>query len=188
MLSSIVRNSHSQLRNALPFVLSMLVAAGSQADTLELKDGKSLKGEYAGGSSSNVRFTVSGATHSYAADEVDALFFESRGDVAASNPGASSAPAEGPSDAMDLRSGQTLNGRFAGGASHNVRFNVAGTTKTYAVGEVEAIFFDRSGGAPVVAAAPAAAAPAPAAPAGAKLLPSLPLEKRETPAVNSICL
>jgi hypothetical protein len=167
MLLSIVRNSLPRLRNTLPLLLplllSPLVAAGSQADTLELKDGKSLSGTYAGGSSSNVRFTVSGSTHSYAADEIDALFFESRGDVAASNPGVKSKPADGPADAMDLRGGQSLNGRFAGGSSNNVRFNMAGTTKTYAVGEVEAIFFDRSGNGSVAAAAPAAAAPAPAA-------------------------
>ena len=48
--------------------------------TLELRDGKSLDGDYRGGSSNNVRFRSGGSTQTFPVSEVDSLFFEHDGD------------------------------------------------------------------------------------------------------------
>jgi hypothetical protein len=158
-------------------LLAVILAAAVQADTLELRSGDSLSGSYAGGSSNNVRFRTDGGTQTYNVTEVDSLFFEER-DGDAGDPRTSSTDAGAGGDTLELRSGDSKKGNFAGGSSSNVRFSAGGTLYTYNVAAVDAIFFGgQAGSAPAAAAAPAAApAPAPAprvqmtAPAGTRVM------------------
>ena len=144
------------------FFLAVTLVATAQADTLELRNGESLKGDYAGGSSNNVRFRAGGSTQTFNVTEVDSLFFEERDGDAVASPNTSSTDAGGGGDTLELRSGDGKKGNFAGGSSNNVRFNAGGTMYTYNVAAVDAIFFGAQAGSGAPAAAPAAAAPAPA--------------------------
>jgi hypothetical protein len=150
-------------RIAIVGLASLAFAAHTQADTLELRNGKSLDGSYAGGSSNNVRFRTGGATKSFPVAGVDSLFFagDDSGDMNA-KPTTSSAADSSGGDSLDLRSGKNYKGDFAGGSSSNVRFSSGGTMYTFSVATVEAIFFAADG-----SAAPAAPAAAPAAPVAA---------------------
>ena len=156
-------------RIVVPCFSALLLCAGlAQADTLELRSGKSLSGNYAGGSSNNVRFRVDGSTQTFAVAEVDSLFFESA-DSSDAAPTKADTANSGGSDMLELKDGSSKQGSYAGGSSSSVRFNSGGTMYTYNVGTVDAVFFTaQSGGAQ---AAPAAVAPAPAAvPAPAPVL------------------
>lgn len=86
------------LRQASALVLCGAWVATAQADTLELKNGKSLNGRYEGGSSNNVRFDSGSGTQSYARGDVDALFFDS-GSAAAASAAPAAAPAPAPAAA-----------------------------------------------------------------------------------------
>jgi len=86
-------------------------------------------------------------------------------------------------DTVDLKSGKSLQGSYAGGSSSNIRFNVGGKLQTIPTAEVEALFFDgSSAAAPAASSAPVAAA-APAAqvvlPAGSRIM------VRNSQAINS---
>lgn len=68
-------------------------------------------------------------------------------------------------DTLALKNGQSIEGDYQGGTSQSIRFNSGGTTKTYSIQEVEALFLDRtSGSGSAPAAAPAAPPPPPTAP------------------------
>ena len=142
---------------------ALLLVTTAQADTLELRNGESLKGDYAGGSSNNVRFRAGGSTQTFNVTEVDSLFFEERDGDAGASPNTSSTDAGGGGDTLELRSGDGKKGNFAGGSSNNVRFNAGGTMYTYNVAAVDAIFFGGQAGSGAAAAAAPAAAPAAAA-------------------------
>jgi hypothetical protein len=156
-------------RVGIPFLAAALVFASmAQADTLELRSGKSLDGSYAGGSSNNIRFRSDGSTSTHRVSEVDSLFFadSDAGDPNA-KPTTASAADSGGGDSLELRSGKSYKGGYSGGSSSNVRFSSGGTMYTFNVATIEAIFFTSdASAAPAAAPAPAAAA-APAAPAPA---------------------
>ncbi len=136
----------------LPILLGLALVA--RADTLELTDGQSISGSFAGGSANNLRFRTDGGTETFPRGDVDSVFFER--DPDSSGPDTASG-SSGGSDSLELKDGTTLTGSYAGGTSNNIRFNSGGTRYTYPLGGVAALFL--SGGA---AASAPAAAPAPA--------------------------
>ncbi len=71
------------------------------------------------------------------------------------------APLAALADTLELRDGRVLQGRYMGGTTGQVRFEVNGDLQTFSVTEIVALTFSRGG----AAAVPTAAAPAPRAPA-----------------------
>ncbi|HXX20996.1 MAG TPA: hypothetical protein VEJ46_16455 [Candidatus Acidoferrum sp.] len=83
-------------------------------------------------------------------------------------------------DTLELKTGQIIQGKFIGGSSMNIRFQVNGQEQVFATKDVLNIGFSDTGDAssaappPQAAPAPAAAPTVPAAPAAASDLPAAP--------------
>lgn len=60
-------------------VLSLAVAVLGYADTLTLRNGQVVHGEYIGGDARHIRFTVGDRVETYAVDDIDSLHFGSGG-------------------------------------------------------------------------------------------------------------
>jgi hypothetical protein len=58
--------------------LALLISAGTFADTLELKDGRTLRGRYLGGTQVIVRFEVDGDVQTFRVTEISAVNFDRR--------------------------------------------------------------------------------------------------------------
>ncbi len=170
---------HLSKRLAGLAIVSLVASSGAvHADTLELRNGKSLSGDYRGGSSNNVRFSSGGSTQTYSVADVDSLFFEHDGDGDANaEPTVADSADNGGGDTLELRSGESKVGDYSGGSSGNIRFRSGGAMYTYPRATVDAIFFTADpaaaaaagNAAPAAAAAPAPAA-APAVEAGSRIM------------------
>jgi hypothetical protein len=82
------------------FVLGLLFAAASSADTLELKDGRVLKGRYLGGTQAVLRFELNGEVQTFRTRDIVALTFTGSSEYSvpamAPAPQAAPAPAAAP--------------------------------------------------------------------------------------------
>ena len=95
----------------------------TQADVLELKDGKVLSGSYAGGTAGTIRFQTAGGLQVVETSQALALTFTGGGAAtapAAAAPVPAAAPAPAPvSAAVTVNAGTTLLVRMVDGASSN---------------------------------------------------------------------
>jgi hypothetical protein len=90
-------------------VLALLAALSSQADVLELKNGKVLNGKYVGGTAGTIRFETGNATQVFETAQVTALTFTGGGTTAAAPATATaSAPAAASPSAVSVPTGTTL--------------------------------------------------------------------------------
>jgi hypothetical protein len=78
--------------------LGLFSVGAAAADTLELKDGRVLKGKYLGGTQAVMRFEVNGEVQTFNTTDIVALTFT--GYSGSSAPGASSYPATAPSNSF----------------------------------------------------------------------------------------
>jgi hypothetical protein len=78
--------------------LGLFSVGAAAADTLELKDGRVLKGRYLGGTQAVMRFEVNGEVQTFNTTDIVALTFT--GYSGSSAPGASSYPATAPSNSF----------------------------------------------------------------------------------------
>jgi hypothetical protein len=76
--------------------LALFFAGAASADTLELKDGRVLKGKYLGGTQAVLRFEINGEVQAFSTTEIVALTFTGR----AGYSGAAQAPPPAPSANM----------------------------------------------------------------------------------------
>src|SRR5256886_11120353 len=83
--------------------LGLFMASAATADTLELKDGRVLKGKYLGGTQVVLRFEINGEVQTFNTTDIVALTFTGR--PAASAP----APAPTPAAALADRKSTRLN-------------------------------------------------------------------------------
>src|SRR6266436_10110653 len=99
--------------------LGLFVASAATADTLELKDGRVLKGKYLGGTQVVLRFEVNGEVQAFNTNDIVALTFTGRfaGGPPAVAPSAmapadpppmAAAPAAGYVDSVTIPAGQSL--------------------------------------------------------------------------------
>jgi hypothetical protein len=58
--------------------LALIFSAGASADTLELKDGRTLEGKYLGGTQVIIRFEVQGDVQTFRVSEISAVSFDRR--------------------------------------------------------------------------------------------------------------
>ncbi len=79
-------------------VLGMFFAGAAAADTLELRDGRVLKGKYLGGTQAVLRFEINGEVQTFNTTDAVALTFT--GNAGRSAPAAALAPAAVPSNSM----------------------------------------------------------------------------------------
>lgn len=103
----------SKYLKILPAILASLLAvslvAMSRADTLELKDGRTIQGKYAGGSADNILFDVNGTEQQFATKDVASLRFKSSGEGAAeSSSMAAAKPAAESGKTVTVPSGTSL--------------------------------------------------------------------------------
>jgi hypothetical protein len=95
-------------------VLALLLAGLAAADTLELKDGRVLRGKYLGGTQAVLRFEVNGEVQAFSTGDIVALTFTGRsvGGPPAPAPTApppmAAAPAAGYGDSVTIPAGQSL--------------------------------------------------------------------------------
>src|SRR5437588_7665049 len=66
-----------KLRYAILLLSACLAASAAMADTLELKNGSVIKGQYAGGTESQISFRVGSSIQQYAIADVLTLKFDS---------------------------------------------------------------------------------------------------------------
>src|SRR5438552_13979273 len=78
--------------------LGLLMAGAATADTLELKDGRVLKGKYLGGTQAVLRFEINGEVQTFNTTDAVALTFTST--AGRSAPAAALAPAAVPANSM----------------------------------------------------------------------------------------
>jgi hypothetical protein len=79
-------------------VLGLFFVGAAGADTLELKDGRVLKGKYLGGTQTVLRFEINGEVQTFNTTDTVALTFT--GNAGRSAPAAASAPAGMPANSM----------------------------------------------------------------------------------------
>jgi len=79
-------------------VLGLFFAGAAAADTLELRDGRVLKGKYLGGTQAVLRFEINGEVQTFNTTDAVALTFT--GNAGRSAPAAALAPAAVPSNSM----------------------------------------------------------------------------------------
>src|SRR5437899_13070406 len=75
-------------------VLAIFFAGAAAADTLELRDGRVVKGKYLGGTQAVLRFEINGEVQTFSTNDIVALTFTGRGGGSA--PMAAPAPAPAP--------------------------------------------------------------------------------------------
>src|SRR5258708_33643627 len=78
--------------------LGLFFVAAAAADTLELKDGRVLKGKYLGGTQAVLRFEINGEVQTFNTTDAVALTFT--GAAGRSAPAAALAPAAVPANSM----------------------------------------------------------------------------------------
>jgi hypothetical protein len=78
--------------------LGLLSVGTAGADTLELKDGRVLKGKYLGGTQAVMRFEVNGEVQTFNTTDIVALTFT--GYSGSANPGATQSPASAPANSF----------------------------------------------------------------------------------------
>jgi hypothetical protein len=78
--------------------LGLLSVGTAGADTLELKDGRVLKGKYLGGTQAVMRFEVNGEVQTFNTTDIVALTFT--GYSGSANPGATPSPASAPANSF----------------------------------------------------------------------------------------
>src|SRR5437879_546028 len=96
--------------------LGLFMAGAATADTLELKDGRVLKGKYLGGTQAVLRFEINGEVQTFNTTDIVALTFTGSGhSVPAVAPAGSMAPAPAtnmaspdPGGAVTIPAGQSL--------------------------------------------------------------------------------
>jgi hypothetical protein len=93
--------------------LMLFYAGAASADTLELKDGRVLKGKYLGGTQAVLRFELNGEVQTFNTADVVALTFTGRSAPAAAPsagmaPAATSMPNADPGGAVTIPAGQSL--------------------------------------------------------------------------------
>src|SRR3989442_12075409 len=81
-------------------VLGLFFVGGAAADTLELRDGRGLKGKYLGGTQAVLRFEINGEVQNFNTTDAVALTFT--GNVGRSAPIVAPAPAAVPAPANSL--------------------------------------------------------------------------------------
>src|SRR5882762_6567244 len=79
-------------------LLGLFFVSVAAADTLELKDGRVLKGKYLGGTQAVLRFEINGEVQTFNTTDAVALTFT--GNAGRSAPAAALAPAAVPSNSM----------------------------------------------------------------------------------------
>ena len=84
---------HRIIRWACIFASAGILALAASADTLELKDGRLLRGTYRGGTTDTVRFDVKGDIQVFKVDDIIALTFTSDSGNGTDNAGAAAVPA-----------------------------------------------------------------------------------------------
>lgn len=82
------------------FVLGLFFVGSASADTLELKDGRVLKGKYLGGTQAVLRFEISGEVQTFSTNDIVALTFTGHSGAPAPAPAPVAAPAMAPSPGM----------------------------------------------------------------------------------------
>jgi hypothetical protein len=80
--------------------LGLFFAGAAAADTLELKDGRVLKGKYLGGTQAVLRFEISGEVQTFSTNDIVALTFTGHSGAPAPAPAPVAAPAMAPSPSM----------------------------------------------------------------------------------------
>ncbi|HKV60275.1 MAG TPA: hypothetical protein VJO16_00050 [Candidatus Acidoferrum sp.] len=104
-------------RFLVALALGLIFVGAAAADTLELKDGRVLKGRYLGGTQVVLRFEISGEVQTFNTNDIVALTFT--GNSGSSTPAAAPAPmtapaavpppsAAGPDGAITIPAGQSL--------------------------------------------------------------------------------
>jgi len=78
--------------------LGLIFVGGAAADTLELKDGRVLKGKYLGGTQAVLRFEINGEVQAFSTTDIVALTFTGGAGYSAAAP--ASAPAPAPATSM----------------------------------------------------------------------------------------
>jgi hypothetical protein len=82
------------------FALGLFFVGSASADTLELKDGRVLKGRYLGGTQAVLRFEISGEVQTFSTNDVVALTFTGHSGAPAPAPAPVAAPPMAPSSSM----------------------------------------------------------------------------------------
>jgi len=100
---------------------ALLFCVAARADELELKDGRVLKGTFAGGSRVNVHFVVDGKTKIYKRSEVSAIFLEERTVARADEPEQATAATSSTSASSRTTSVATSGGTIYAGTRMVVR-------------------------------------------------------------------
>src|SRR5713226_4944492 len=81
---------------ALALALGLIFVGGAAADTLELKDGRVLKGKYLGGTQVVLRFEINGEVQTFNTTDIVALTFTGRAGYSAGAPAPAPAPDPAP--------------------------------------------------------------------------------------------
>src|SRR5213080_5525256 len=90
--------------------LGLFMVAAATADTLELKDGRILKGKYLGGTQAVLRFELNGEVQTFSTTEIVALTFTGNPGHSAPTPAPAAAPAETPAMAPTAGVASSLSG------------------------------------------------------------------------------
>jgi hypothetical protein len=94
--------------------LALVFVGAASADTLELKDGRVLRGRYLGGTQVVLRFEINGEVHTFNTSDIVALTFTQGSSYSAPPPAA--APVEAPPPASSLGAASSYSGAYSGGA------------------------------------------------------------------------
>ena len=90
--------------------LGLFFVGAATADTLELKDGRILKGKYLGGTQAVLRFELNGEVQTFSTTEIVALTFTGNPGHSAPTPAPAAAPAETPAMAPTAGVASSLSG------------------------------------------------------------------------------
>jgi len=90
--------------------LGLFFVGAARADTLELKDGRILKGKYLGGTQAVLRFELNGEVQTFSTTEIVALTFTGNPGHSAPTPAPAAAPAETPAMAPTAGVASSLSG------------------------------------------------------------------------------
>src|SRR5437879_11373514 len=90
--------------------LGLFFVGAATADTLELKDGRILKGKYLGGTQAVLRFELSGEVQTFSTTEIVALTFTGNPGHSAPTPAPAAAPPETPAMAPTAGVASSLSG------------------------------------------------------------------------------
>ena len=90
--------------------LGLFFVGAATADTLELKDGRILKGKYLGGTQAVLRFELNGEVQTFSTTEIVALTFTGNPGHSAPAPAPAAAPAETPAMAPTAGVASSLSG------------------------------------------------------------------------------